>query len=92
MTRRPLDSNHQSIVHGLSAEAVRLGADTIEVEYRDGYEEVSVLKGGDWLRDRAIPELGRASGLAAQGAPQSAEEEGEDCRQRRGVRDPNASR
>lgn len=46
MTRRPLDSNHQSIVHGLIAEAVRLGADTIEVEYRDGYEEVSVLKGG----------------------------------------------
>jgi hypothetical protein len=30
-----------SIVHGLITEAVSLGADTIQVEDRDGYEEIS---------------------------------------------------
>jgi hypothetical protein len=39
-------AKHASIVHGLITEAVSLGADTIQVEYRDGYEEISVLKGG----------------------------------------------
>src|SRR2546428_2633876 len=41
-----MGQKHESIVHGLVAEAVGLGADTIQVEYRDGYEEISVLKGG----------------------------------------------
>jgi hypothetical protein len=35
-----------SIVHKLIADAVGLGADTIQVEYRDGYDEICVLKGG----------------------------------------------
>jgi hypothetical protein len=35
-----------SLVHDLGTEAVGLGADTIQVEYRDGYKEIGVLKGG----------------------------------------------
>jgi len=46
MTRQRRGSSHAGIIHEFLAEAVRLGADTIEVEYRDGYEEVSVSKAG----------------------------------------------
>jgi hypothetical protein len=35
-----------SVVHELVAEAAGLGADTLQVEYRDGYEQICVLKGG----------------------------------------------
>jgi hypothetical protein len=35
-----------SVVHELITEAVGLGADTLHVGYRDGYEEICVLKGG----------------------------------------------
>jgi hypothetical protein len=53
-----------STVHGLVAEAVRLGADTIEVEYRDGYEEVSVLKGGVGFGIARFPSMsGQAASL-----------------------------
>lgn len=41
-----MGAKDESIVRGLIAEAVTLGADTIQVEYRDGYEEICVLKGG----------------------------------------------
>ena len=30
----------------LAAEAIRQGADTIEIEHKDGYEEVDFMKGG----------------------------------------------
>jgi hypothetical protein len=39
-------SKHESILERLATEAVRLGADLLEVEYKDGYEEVFAAKGG----------------------------------------------
>ncbi len=39
-------TKHASIVERLAAEAVRLGADLLEVEYKDGYEVVFAAKGG----------------------------------------------
>jgi hypothetical protein len=36
----------EGIVERLAAEAIRFGADLLEVEYKDGYEEVFVSKGG----------------------------------------------
>ena len=53
--------SHAGIVHGFIAKAGRLGADTIEVEYRDGYEEVSVLKGGVGFGIARFPSMGRRS-------------------------------
>lgn len=43
------------------AQAVQLGADTIQTEYRDGYEEVSVLKGGVGVEIARFPSMGRRS-------------------------------
>jgi hypothetical protein len=43
------------------APAARLEADTIQVEYRDGYEEVSVLKGGVGFEIARFPSMGRRS-------------------------------
>ena len=37
---------HESIVERLAAEAIRRGADLLDVEYKDGYEEVVAAKGG----------------------------------------------
>ncbi len=37
---------HTSIVEQLASEAIRLGADMLEVEYKNGHEEVFALKGG----------------------------------------------
>jgi hypothetical protein len=34
------------VLEHLAAEAIRLGFDTLEVEYKDGFEEVCGLKGG----------------------------------------------
>jgi hypothetical protein len=48
-----------SIVHELIAEAVGLGADTIQVEYRDGDEEICVLKGGVGFEIARRPSPGR---------------------------------
>lgn len=43
-----------SALDGLVEEALRLGADTVELEYRDGHEEVVAMKGvSDW--HRAVP-------------------------------------
>ena len=53
--------SHAGILHGFIAKAARLGADTIEVEYRDGYEEVSVLKGGVGFGIARFPSMGRRS-------------------------------
>jgi hypothetical protein len=36
----------QSVVEDLAAEAIRLGADFLDVEYKDGYEEVFAAQGG----------------------------------------------
>ena len=49
----------------LIAQAAQLGADTLEVEYRDGYEEVSVLKGGWGLSSHASPVWDGAPGHSA---------------------------
>jgi hypothetical protein len=48
-----------SIVHKLTTEAVGVGADTIQVEYRDGYEEICVLKGGVGFEIARWPSSGR---------------------------------
>ena len=53
--------NHTGLLHGFIAKAGRLGADTIEVEYRDGSEEVSVLKGGVGFGIARLPSMGRRS-------------------------------
>ncbi len=37
----------QSVVRGLASEAIRLGADGLDVEYKDGYEQVFAVKGGN---------------------------------------------
>ncbi len=37
---------HASVVERLARGAVRLGADLLEVEYKDGYEVVFAVKGG----------------------------------------------
>ena len=37
---------HKSIVERLAAEAIRRGADLLDVEYQDGYEHVVAAKGG----------------------------------------------
>lgn len=39
-------SKHESILERFATEAVRLGADLLDVEYKDGYEEVFAVKGG----------------------------------------------
>lgn len=41
----PLHRRHESIIARLVAEAIRLGADFLEVEYKDGYEEVVAGQG-----------------------------------------------
>jgi hypothetical protein len=47
------------MVDALITEAIGLGADTIQVEYRDGYEEISVLKGGVGFEIARWPSAGR---------------------------------
>lgn len=39
-------AKHEGIVERLAREAIRLEADLLEVEYKDGYEEVFAAKGG----------------------------------------------
>lgn len=46
MTSRSDGAQHENVVERLAAEAIRLGADLLEVEYKDGYEEVFAAKGG----------------------------------------------
>jgi hypothetical protein len=41
-----MHGKHESIVERLAADAIRLGADVLEVEYKDGYEEVFAARGG----------------------------------------------
>ena len=44
MTNHSRHTQQQGIVQGLVAEAIRCGADMIEVEYDEGYEEVYIRK------------------------------------------------
>jgi hypothetical protein len=44
MKHRSKRSEHNSIVQEFAVEAIRCGADTIEVEYEEGYEEVYIRK------------------------------------------------
>jgi hypothetical protein len=50
-----------SQLQGFVAQAAQLGADTIQVEYRDGNEEVSVLKGSVGLEIARFPSMGKRS-------------------------------
>jgi len=47
------------ILPRLIAKAIRFGADTLEVEYRDGYREVSAMKGGFGVGIARFPSGGR---------------------------------
>ena len=38
--------NHESVVERLVSEAIRVGGDALEIEYKDGYEHVFARKGG----------------------------------------------
>jgi hypothetical protein len=40
-----MSEQHGSILEKFAAEAVRLGAEQLEVEYKDGYEEVLAIAG-----------------------------------------------
>jgi hypothetical protein len=40
-----LNIQHVSILERFAAEAIRLGAELLEVEYKDGYEEVLAISG-----------------------------------------------
>ncbi len=42
----PLHRRNESVVERLAAEAIRLGADVLDVEYKDGYEGVFAAQGG----------------------------------------------
>lgn len=42
----PMHRRPEGVVERLAAEAIRLGADFLDVEYKDGYEEVSAAQGG----------------------------------------------
>ena len=44
MKHRSKRSEHNSIVQELAVEAIRCGADMIEIEYDEGYEEVYIRK------------------------------------------------
>ena len=44
-----------SVLDGLAEDALRLGADTLELEYKDGHEEVVAIKGNVAVWDRAVP-------------------------------------
>lgn len=40
-----MDPQHESVVERLAEEAIRLGADAPDVEYKDGYDEVYAMSG-----------------------------------------------
>src|ERR1700681_257297 len=40
-----MTAQHVSILEKFAAEAIRLGAEQLEVEYKDGYEELSAVAG-----------------------------------------------
>jgi len=40
-----MTAQHISILEKFAAEAIRLGAEQLEVEYKDGYEELSAIAG-----------------------------------------------
>jgi len=40
-----MTEQHVSILEKFAAEAIRLGAEQLEVEYKDGYEELSAIAG-----------------------------------------------
>jgi len=56
----------QGILHDVAAEAVRLGVESIEVEYKDGYEEVFALRGGMAVGIARFPSSGRGAGVLRQ--------------------------
>jgi len=44
-----------SVCDRLAENALRLGADTLELEYKDGHETVAAIKGTVAVWDRAVP-------------------------------------
>jgi hypothetical protein len=52
MKQRKKRREQIGILEGLAAEAIRCGADMIEVEYDEGYEEVYIRKGNIGLGTR----------------------------------------
>ena len=50
-----MPSNDAWVLDGLAEQAAGLGADSLEVEYKDGHEEVVAIKGNVAVWDRAVP-------------------------------------
>ena len=44
-----------SVLDGLAEDALRLGVDALELEYKDGHEEVVAIQGNVAVWDRAVP-------------------------------------
>lgn len=59
MKRNIETADHASVLEALVVKAVGLGADVLEVEYRDGYEEASAMRGGVGVGIARIPGSGR---------------------------------
>jgi hypothetical protein len=56
--------SHESIIERLAAEAIGLGADRVEVEYKNDYEEVFAAKGGLGHGIARFPEFESGGGQA----------------------------
>ena len=50
-----MPSKGASVPDGLAEETLRLGAEPVELEYKDGHEEVVAIKGNVPVWDRAVP-------------------------------------
>ena len=64
---------NESIVEPLAAEAIRLGADLLDVEYKDGYEQVFATRAG--VRHCQVVEFQPGSRHVAKGTARSREAE-----------------
>ncbi len=56
-----MPSKGASVLDGLADDAPRVGADTLELEYKDRHEEIVAINGNVAVWDRAVPyQLGAA--------------------------------
>ncbi len=54
-----MDPEHKSVVERLAAEAIRLGADALDVESKDGHEEVFAMSGAAGYGIARLPSSGQ---------------------------------
>lgn len=53
-----MEHNGEGILEGLAAQAVRTGCDALQVEYKDGYEEVFAFRGALGVGIAHLPSSG----------------------------------